>query len=54
MEMQLAILIGQLLFKFGPTLAREFQILITKENPTQADWDKVFALAKEPWKDMSA
>lgn len=51
--MEIALLIGQLLLKFGPDIAREFTLLLHHEAPKQEDWDKLFELAKEPWKDRA-
>ncbi len=44
-------MIGQLLIQFGPTVAAGFQKLFTTANPTQDDWDKLFAMAQKPWED---
>lgn len=49
--MEIALLVGQLLLRFGPDLAKEFVLLTQKNNPTPEDWQKVFDLAKEPWID---
>lgn len=38
-----------LLLKFGPDLAQAVQKILSTPNPTQADWDAVFALAQKPY-----
>lgn len=47
-------LIISALVKYGPTVAREIQLLFTKENPTQEDWDKVFSLAAKSYEEYVA
>jgi hypothetical protein len=42
-------LVVELLLRYGPGMARAVQQLFTKTNPTQADWDAVFALAEKPY-----
>ena len=49
--METALLVGSLLLKYGPDLAKEFMLLVQKKDPTADDWQKVFDLAKEPWVD---
>ncbi len=51
MDPQLAILIAQLLLKYGPGVAREITLLFQKKAPTAADWEKVFALAETSYDD---
>lgn len=42
--MELALLIGQLLLKYGPDIAALYSSLVSrKEPPTPADWDAFFA-----------
>jgi hypothetical protein len=48
------ILIGELLVKYGPTVAREFCKLLKVENPTEEQWDAVFALAEKSYADYVA
>lgn len=50
--MQLAILIAQILLKFGPAVAQQFQILFSKnEAPTQDEWNKIWEITQKPWQD---
>lgn len=44
-----ALLIAELCLKYGPALARSFQEIFTKQNPTQEDWDKVWATSEIPF-----
>ena len=45
----LAEIIALALVKYGPDLARALVEILTKPNPTKADWEKVFALADKPY-----
>lgn len=39
--------------KYGPVVGRGFQVMFTKKDPTQEDWDNnVWNLAFAPWKDF--
>lgn len=44
---QTAIIVAQLLLQHGPAMAKAFQELFTKPNPTQEDWNRVWSLAEE-------
>jgi hypothetical protein len=44
-------LIVELMLRYGPSLARAVQQIFQKQNPTQADWDAVFALADKSYDD---
>jgi hypothetical protein len=46
------LIIAELCLKYGPSLARAFQEIFTKENPTKEDWDKVWAAADTPFEDF--
>ena len=46
--MELALLIGQILLKYGPTVAASFQSIASKKDlPTQAEWDGFFELTRK-------
>lgn len=47
--LEIALLIGQALMKYGPDVARQIQLLFTKTNPTAADWEAVFALSEKTY-----
>lgn len=48
--MELAILITSALVKYGPDVAQAIQrIFATGKEPTQADWDGLFAKARKPY-----
>ncbi len=49
MTPEIAILIAQMLVKYGPAVAREVKLLLQKKDPTLEDWEKVFALAEKPY-----
>jgi hypothetical protein len=51
MTSQQIMLVVELLLRYGPGMARAVQQLFTKTNPTQADWDAVFALAEKSYDD---
>jgi len=48
MNVQLAIVIGQLLIQYGPEFVSALIKIFNNNAPTQADWDAAFALAKNP------
>jgi hypothetical protein len=37
------------LVQYGPVVAKEIQLMLAKTDPTQADWDALFALASKPY-----
>lgn len=39
------------LIKYGPGLARELVAIFQKQDPTPADWDKVFLAAEKSYED---
>lgn len=45
------LLIGEILLKYGPSAARAFKDLFTKEDPTDADWQAVWDTAQKPWQE---
>ena len=47
-------LVVELLLRYGPGMARAVQQLFTKANPTQADWDAVFALSEKSYESYTA
>mgnify|MGYP001608700759 CR=1 FL=1 len=50
-----ALLIVQALLTYGPTLARELQSLFAQQrDPTQEEWDKLFALYDKSYADYIA
>lgn len=49
MNTEVALLIGQALVKYGPTVARALAALFLKDEPTLDDWENVFALAEKPY-----
>jgi hypothetical protein len=51
MTPQIALLIGQALIEYGPTVARALRDLFAKTEITQADWDKVFDLCEKSYED---
>ena len=51
MTSQQIMLIVELMLRYGPGLARAVQQIFQKQNPTQADWDAVFALAEKSYDD---
>jgi hypothetical protein len=51
MTSQQIMLIVELMLRYGPSLARAVQQIFQKQNPTQADWDAVFALADKSYDD---
>lgn len=38
------ILIGEILLKYGPIVAQQWQKIFSKEKPTDADWEAIWAL----------
>ena len=44
----ISLIVGALI-RYGPSLAREIQLLFTKKEVTQEDWDKVFSLAEKSY-----
>ena len=44
-----ALLIAELLLKYGPTVAREIVNLFAVAAPTPGDWEKVFSLAEKSY-----
>jgi hypothetical protein len=54
MNTEIALLIGQALVKYGPTMARALAALFMKDEPTLEDWEKVFALAEKPYEAYTA
>lgn len=46
------LLIAEILLKYGPSVARQFQALFTKNTPpTQHEWDAIFAMAEKSYED---
>jgi hypothetical protein len=45
------LLIGNILLKYGPAVARAVKALFEKADPTSADWEAVFALSEKPYED---
>lgn len=44
-----AILILELLVKYGPSVAQAAQRIVTLKDPTQADWDALFERAAKSY-----
>lgn len=44
-----AIVILELLVKYGPAVAQAAQRIVTLKDPTQADWDALFERAQKPY-----
>ena len=51
MTPDIAILIGQALIKYGPSLARELMLLFSKKEITNEDWNKIFELSEKSYND---
>ncbi len=49
MTPELAIIIAQLLLKYGPAVAQSIVEIFHKEAITKEDWDRVFALASKSY-----
>lgn len=47
--METALIIAQLLLKYGPGVALAVAKIFEKPAPTLADWEAVFALAETPY-----
>lgn len=44
-----AILIVELLLRYGPAVAKAAKDLMSMKDPTQADWDNLWALADKDY-----
>lgn len=44
--MDIAIIIGTALIKYGPDIAKEIAAILHKDAPTLADWEAVFSKVK--------
>jgi hypothetical protein len=51
--LQIALLIGQALVKYGPATARAMAAIFAKPDPTVADWENVFAPAEKSYDDYT-
>jgi hypothetical protein len=49
--MNTAIIIAELLLRYGPDVAQKFQTIFATQSPTQAQWDEVWALSKKSFDD---
>ena len=47
--MPTALLILELLLRYGPAVAEAAQQIISKNDPTPDDWQKLFAIASKPY-----
>lgn len=47
--MSTAVIIAQFAIQFGIPAAQKLVALLNNPNPTQADWDAVWALAAKPY-----
>ena len=45
--MNTAIIIAELLLRYGPEVAQKFQAIFATQTPTQAQWDEVWALSRK-------
>ena len=45
--MNTAIIIAELLLRYGPDVAQKFQTIFATQSPTQAQWDEVWALSRK-------
>lgn len=58
MTLELAILIGQIFMKFGPSIAQGYQLITKKitdgETVSQEEWNVFWTLSQEPWVEMKA
>jgi hypothetical protein len=41
-----------LLAKYGPDVAKAAQAMVTKTDPTQADWDQFWVLTQVPFEQL--
>jgi hypothetical protein len=48
---EIILLIGNILLKYGPAVARQIKALFEKDDPTVEDWEAVFALAEKSYDD---
>ena len=49
MTAEIAILIAQILLKYGPQTAAAIKSIFTNPNPTDADWDAIFVIAAKEY-----
>jgi hypothetical protein len=49
--MNTAIIIAELLLRYGPDVAQKFQAIFATQAPTQAQWDEVWALSRKSFDD---
>lgn len=45
-------LVVQALIKYGPDVARAVKELFDKDNPTAADWERVFLTASKSYEEL--
>lgn len=48
------LLIAEALIKYGPALAKALIAIFKKDNPTEADWNALFAVAEKSYDDYVA
>ena len=51
MNAEMALLIAQLLLKYGPDVARGVSDIFKKDAPTAEDWEKVFKMAEKSYEE---
>lgn len=49
--MSTAIIIAELLLRYGPEVASKMQAIFATQTPTQAQWDEVWALSRKTFDD---
>jgi hypothetical protein len=49
--MNTAIIIAELLLRYGPEVAQRFQVIFATPTPTPAQWDEVWALSRKSFDD---
>lgn len=53
MTKEIAILIIQALLKYGPAAARSIRDILSKDQPTPEDWERVFASVDKSYDDYT-
>lgn len=53
MELEAGLLIGQLLLKYGPGVARGVAGIFAKPTHTLEDWEKIFKLTEKSYEDYT-
>lgn len=49
-----ALIILELILRYGPAATRELIAIFQKPAPTDADWQRVFALTEKPYETYTA